>query len=109
MRLLIINIILFFSVSCGGLGNKQNRGNPVYVAAKEAKFLNDEQLKSRLDDINKKIVSAKYIESLMVGRTSVSVAEIDNFYEKIRSNFQEKAMRRLCCCLVKKIKTQLFQ
>ena len=67
-------------MSCGGLGNKQNQGNPVYVAAKEAKFLNDEQLKSRLDDINKKIVSAKYIESLMVGRTSVSVAEIDNFY-----------------------------
>ena len=82
MRLLIINIVLFFSVSCGGLGNKQNQNNPVYVAAKEARFLNDEQLKSRLDDINKKIVSAKYVESLMVGRTSVSVADIDNFYEK---------------------------
>jgi len=82
---------LFFSVSCGGLGNKQNQNNPVYVAAKEAKFLNDEQLKSRLDDINKKIVSAKYIESLMVGRTSVSVAEIDNFYEKNKEQFSRKS------------------
>ncbi len=76
MRLLIINIVLFFSVSCGGLSNKQSQDNPVYVAAKEARFLNDEQLKSRLDDINKKIISAKYVESLMVGRTSVSVADI---------------------------------
>ena len=80
---------MFFSVSCGGLGTKQNQDNPVYVAAKEARFLNDEQLKSRLDDINKKIVSAKYVESLMVGRTSVSVADIDNFYEKNRSSSQE--------------------
>ena len=91
MRLLIINIVLFFFMSCGGLGNKQNQGNPVYVAAKEAKFLNDEQLKSKLDDINKKIVSAKYIESLMVGRTSVSVAEIDNFYEKNKEQFSRKS------------------
>ena len=90
MRLLIINIVLFFSVSCGGLGNKQNQNNPVYVAAKEARFLNDEQLKSRLDDINKKIISAKYVESLMVGRTSVSVADIDNFYEKNKEQFTRK-------------------
>ena len=57
----------------------------------EAKFLKDEQLKSRLDDINKKIVSAKYIESLMVGRTSVGVAEIDNFYEKNKEQFSRKS------------------
>ena len=78
-------------MSCGGLGNKQNQNNPVYVAAKEARFLNDEQLKSRLDDINKKVVSAKYVESLMVGRTSVSVADIDNFYEKNRDQFKRKS------------------
>ena len=91
MRLLIINIVLFFSVSCGGLSNKQSQDNPVYVAAKEARFLNDEQLKSRLDDINKKIISAKYVESLMVGRTSVSVADIDNFYEKNKKQFTRKS------------------
>ena len=81
---------MFFSVSCGGLSNKQSQDNPVYVAAKEARFLNDEQLKSRLDDINKKIISAKYVESLMVGRTSVSVADIDNFYEKNKEQFTRK-------------------
>ena len=91
MRLLIINIVLFFSVSCGGLSNKQSQDNPVYVAAKEARFLNDEQLKSKLDGINKKIISAKYVESLMVGRTSVSVADIDNFYEKNKEQFTRKS------------------
>ena len=91
MRLLIINIVLFFSVSCGGLSNKQSQDNPVYVAAKEARFLNDEQLKSKLDYINKKIISAKYVESLMVGRTSVSVADIDNFYEKNSEQFTRKS------------------
>ena len=91
MRLLIINIGLFFSVSWGGLSDKQSQDNPVYVAAKEARFLNDEQLKSRLDDINKKIVSAKYVESLMVGRTSVSVVDIDSFYEKNKEQFTRKS------------------
>ena len=81
---------MFFSVSCGGLGNKQNQGNPVYVAAKEAGFLKNKQLKTRLDGFNKKIVAAKYIESLMVGRVSVSVADIDNFYEKNRGQFKRK-------------------
>tara|TARA_B100001250_G_C19669956_1_gene731031 strand:- start:361 stop:1020 length:660 start_codon:yes stop_codon:yes gene_type:complete len=91
VRLLIINIVLFFVSSCGGLGNKQGQENPVYVAAKEANFLKDEQLKARLDGFNKKIVAGKYVESLMVGRTSVSVVDIDNFYEKNRSQFKRKS------------------
>ncbi len=90
MRLLILNGFFLFVFSCGLFdANKQNQ-NPVFVAAKDAQFLKDGVLRSKIDDFNTKIIAAKYVESLMVGRVAVSVAEIDDFYNKNLGQFKRR-------------------
>ena len=83
--------IILLTVSCGFFETKQEKDNPLFVAAKDAGYLKDGVIKSDIENFKQKIVSAKYIESLMVGRTSVSVAEIDNFYEKNKEQFSRKS------------------
>ena len=73
------------------LDNNKQSPNPVFIAAKEAQFLKDGVLRSKINDFNTKIVAAKYVESLMVGRVSVSVAEIDDFYNKNRGQFKRRS------------------
>ena len=63
MRLLILNGFFLFVFSCGLFdANKQNQ-NPVFMAAKDAQFLKDGVLRSKIDDFNTKIIAAKYVES----------------------------------------------
>ena len=90
MRFLIINTTLLFVCSCGLLDTNKQRSNPVFIAAEEAQFLKDGGLRSKINDLNTKIVAAKYVESLMVGRVSVTVAEIDGYYNKNRGQFKRR-------------------
>ena len=84
MRLLpIITIIM----SCGLIENNKKNKNPLFVAAQDAGFLRDQQVASDVERFNKKIVEAKYIESLMVGRVSVGISEITNYYETNKNQF----------------------
>lgn len=90
MRFLIINTTLLFVCSCGLLDTNKQRSNPVFIAAEEAQFLKDGGLRSKINDFNTKIVAAKYVESLMVGRVSVTVAEIDGYYNKNKGQFKRQ-------------------
>ena len=90
MRFLIINTTLLFVCSCGLLDTNKQRSNPVFIAAEEAQFLKDGGLRSKINDFNTKIVAAKYVESLMVGRVSVTVAEIDGYYNKNMGQFKRR-------------------
>ena len=63
-------------MSCGS-PKHNTQDAPAYSAAVEARFVDDQNLKE-LSLFNKKIVAAKYIESLAVGRATVTISEIDN-------------------------------
>ena len=58
------------------------------MAAQDAGFLRDQRVASDVERFNKKIVEAKYIESLMVGRVSVGISEITNYYETNKNQFK---------------------
>ena len=90
MRFLIINTTLLFVCSCGLLDTNKQGSNPVFIAAEEAQFLKDGGLRSKINAFNTKIVAAKYVESLMVGRVSVTVAEIDGYYNKNMGQFKRR-------------------
>ena len=85
MRFLPIFLII---TSCGFFESKQAEGDSLFLAAKEAGYLKDEIVKSDIEKISKKIISAKYVESLMVGRVSVSVSEVANYYEKNKNQYK---------------------
>ena len=85
MRFLPIFIII---TSCGFFESKQTGGGSLYLAAKEAGYLKDGIVKSDIEKISKKIISAKYVESLMVGRVSVSVSEVAEYYEKNKNQYK---------------------
>lgn len=85
MRFLPIFLII---TSCGVFESKQIGGDSLYLAAKEAGYLKDGVVKSGIEKISKKIISAKYVESLMVGRVSVSVSEVADYYEKNKNQYK---------------------
>mgnify|MGYP001229878084 FL=1 len=85
MRFLPIFLII---TSCGFFESKQTGGGSLFLAAKEAGYLKDEIVKSDIEKISKKIISAKYVENLMVGRVSVSVSEVANYYEKNKNQYK---------------------
>ena len=85
MRFLPIFIII---TSCGFFESKQTGGGSLFLAAKEAGYLKDGIVKSDIEKISKKIISAKYVESLMVGRVSVSVSEVAEYYEKNKNQYK---------------------
>jgi hypothetical protein len=85
MRFLPIFLII---TSCGFFESKQTGGGSLFLAAKEAGYLKDEIVKSDIEKISKKIISAKYVESLMVGRVSVSVSEVADYYEKNKNQYK---------------------
>ena len=85
MRFLPIFLII---TSCGFFESKQVEGDSLFLAAKEAGYLKDGIVKSDIEKISKKIISAKYVESLMVGRVSVSVSEVAEYYEKNKNQYK---------------------
>ena len=85
MRFLPIFLII---TSCGFFESKQVGGGSLFLAAKEAGYLKDGIVKSDIEKISKKIISAKYVESLMVGRVSVSVSEVAEYYEKNKNQYK---------------------
>jgi hypothetical protein len=85
MRFLPIFLII---TSCGFFESKRTEGGSLFLAAKEAGYLKDEIVKSDIEKISKKIISAKYVESLMVGRVSVSVSEVADYYEKNKNQYK---------------------
>jgi len=85
----LIPIFLIFC-SCGFFETKKNTKDPLYSAAEDAGFLKDMVVQKDMDKINKKIVSEKYIESLMVGRISASVSEVAEYYKKNKKQFNRK-------------------
>ena len=85
MRFLPIFLVI---TSCGFFESKQTEGGSLFLAAKEAGYLKDGIVKSDIEKISKKIISAKYVESLMVGRVSVSVSEVAEYYEKNKNQYK---------------------
>ena len=85
MRFLPIFLII---TSCGFFESKQTEGGSLFLAAKEAGYLKDGIVKSDIEKISKKIISAKYVESLMVGRVSVSVSDVAEYYEKNKNQYK---------------------
>tara|TARA_Y100000766_G_scaffold25717_1_gene17794 strand:- start:466 stop:1113 length:648 start_codon:yes stop_codon:yes gene_type:complete len=82
--------IILLTVSCGFFETKQEKDNPLFVAAKDAGYLKDGVIKSDIENFKQKIVSAKYIESLMVGRVSVGVSEVAEYYDKNKSEYKRR-------------------
>ena len=87
MRFLPIIIIV---VSCGLYENNKKNNNLLFVAAEDAGFLKDRRVAADIERLNKKIIATKYIESLMVGRVSVSVSEIAKYYETNKTQFKRQ-------------------
>ena len=77
-------------MSCGFFETKQEKDNPLFVAAKDAGYLKDGVIKSDIENFKQKIVSAKYIESLMVGRVSVGVSEVAEYYDKNKNEYKRR-------------------
>jgi len=82
--------IILLTVSCGFFETKQEKDNPLFVAAKDAGYLKDGVIKSDIENFKQKIVSAKYIESLMVGRVSVGVSEVAEYYDKNKNEYKRR-------------------
>jgi len=80
--------IILLTVSCGFFETKQERKDPLFVAAKDAGYLKDGVIKSDIENFKQKIISAKYIESLMVGRVSVGVSEVAEYYDKNKNEYK---------------------
>ena len=74
-------------MSCGS-PKHNTQDAPAYSAAVEARFVDDQNLKKELSLFNKKIIAAKYIESLAVGRATVTISEIDNYYNSNKTEFK---------------------
>ena len=77
-------------MSCGFFETKQEKDNPLFVAAKDAGYLKDGVIKSDIENFKQKIVSAKYIESLMVGRVSVGISEVAEYYDKNKNEYKRR-------------------
>ena len=86
MRIFFITLFIWF-LSCGS-PKHNTQDAPAYSAAVEARFVDDQNLKKELSLFNKKIIAAKYIESLAVGRATVTISEIDNYYNSNKTEFK---------------------
>ena len=86
MRIFFITLFIWF-LSCGS-PKHNTQDTPAYSAAVEARFVDDQNLKKELSLFNKKIIAAKYIESLAVGRATVTISEIDNYYNNHKTEFK---------------------
>lgn len=86
MRIFFITLFIWF-LSCGS-PKHNTQDAPAYSAAVEARFVDDQNLKKELSLFNKKIIAAKYIESLAVGRATVTISEIDNYYNNNKTEFK---------------------
>ena len=82
--------IILLTVSCGFFETKQGKDSPLFVAAKDAGYLKDGVIRSDIESFKQKIVSAKYIESLMVGRVSVGVSEVAEYYDKNKNEYKRR-------------------
>ena len=86
MRIFFITLFIWF-LSCGS-PKHNTQDAPAYSAAVEARFVDDQNLKKELSLFNKKIIAAKYIESLAVGRATVTISEIDKYYNNHKTEFK---------------------
>ena len=86
MRIFFITLFIWF-LSCDS-PKHNTQDAPAYSAAVEARFVDDQNLKKELSLFNKKIIAAKYIESLAVGRATVAISEIDNYYNNNKTEFK---------------------
>ena len=86
MRIFFKTLFIWF-LSCGS-PKHNTQDAPAYSAAVEARFVDDQNLKKELSLFNKKIIAAKYIESLAVGRATVTISEIDNYYNNHKTEFK---------------------
>ena len=57
--------------------NEAGKNDPIYRAAVIDRFVDDQNLMEEVLGFNKKIIAAKYVQKLMVGRVAVNMAEID--------------------------------
>ena len=86
MRIFFNTLFIWF-LSCGS-PKHNTQDAPAYSAAVEAGFVDDQNLKKELSLFNKKIIAAKYIESLAVGRATVTISEIDKYYNNHKTEFK---------------------
>jgi hypothetical protein len=74
----------------------RNKGRDVLVfAATEDGFVFDEQIRSRLEDQRRKVLGKLYLESLVARRVSVSMGEVEAYYNKTKTQHVRNARELL--------------
>ena len=64
------------------LSTKNKSRDALVFAATEDGFVFDEQIKSRLEDQRRKVLGKLYLENLVARRVSVSMGEVEAYYNK---------------------------
>ena len=86
---ILYNILCVVFLSCASK-NETGKNDPIYRAAVVDRFVDDQNLMEEVLSFNKKIIAAKYVQKLMVGRVAVNMTEIDSFYNEHKTEFKRK-------------------
>jgi len=71
------------------------RRDALVVAATEDGFIFDEQIRSRLEDQRRKVLGKLYLENLVARRVSVSMGEVEAYYNKTKTQHTRNARELL--------------
>ena len=86
---ILYNILCVVFLSCASK-NEAGKNDPIYRAAVVDRFVDDQNLMEEVLGFNRKIIAAKYVQKLMVGRVAVNMTEIDSFYNEHITEFKRK-------------------
>jgi hypothetical protein len=86
---ILYNILCVVFLSCASK-NEVGKNDPIYRAAVVDRFVDDQNLIEEVLGFNRKIIAAKYVQKLMVGRVAVNITEIDSFYNEHKTEFKRK-------------------
>ena len=77
------------------LATKNMSRDALVFAATEDGFVFDEQIKSRLEDQRRKVLGKLYLENLVARRVSVSMGEVEAYYNKTKKQHVRNARELL--------------
>ena len=93
MIIICFSVFLLF-VGCSeqtkevvGLTTENIKRDALFFAATEDGFVFDEQIKSRLEDQRRRVLGKLYLENLVNRRISVSMGEVEAYYNKTKNQY----------------------
>ncbi len=101
MIIICFSVFLLF-VGCSeqtkevvGSTTENIKRDALFFAATEDGFVFDEQIKSRLEDQRRRVLGKLYLENLVNRRVSVSMGEVEAYYNKTKNQYVRNARELL--------------